>query len=447
MFDWFFLVLNRYVTSNSRRLARAAGYAPYWLVRRTASAKLVAMLRHVWRHNPYQRERWKSAGVTRRDLRSPGVLRHIPFCDSGKLAENPEAFFCAPPQELTNVIVTSGTTGEAKKVYLTRDDLHHQARMMGAHLRRLPGASRAMILFSLTSAPGLSPAPLARRGLEMAGMFGLTCASKWSPQTHIGLIREYRIDTVIATPTRLHKITLEAKTDLKTLGVKYLLLSTEPWTEKLRTEFETAWGARAIDVYGSNEFASAIASECIYQDGLHLAEVNFWIEIIDPETGQVVDDGTDGEVVVTTLSRRGMPLVRYRIGDIAHLLPMSGRCACGMSVRKLSRIRGRADNMVTLGGGYNVYPDEFDRAILGVPGVVDYQLVIEKDGYKDVLKLDVETTLRDEELKETMTRALRKINNILKGRDLLSFGRFRSVPFGSLSEGRTKTVRIVDKRN
>ena len=449
MLHWAFLLANRYITANSRRLARSGGCSPHWLIRRIASAKLVRTLRHVWRHSPYQRRRWQDAGIRLADLRSPRVLPHIPFCDPTELAVNPDPFVCVRPEQITDMILTSGTTGQAKKIYFTTGDLHRQARMIGGHLRRLPGASRVFVILSVGLQPAASPALIARRGVEMAGMFGLISTAGATIRMVTDLIREYHIDTLISSPTRMHQITLESEVELRTLGVRYLLLSSEPWTEKLRTFLEEAWGAKALDVYAANESACGMASECAYRNGLHVAEIDFWIEIVNPETGEPLEDGEEGEIVFTTLSRRGMPLVRYRIGDLACLLPVTGRCACGMALRKLSRISGRADNMVILGDGFNVYPDEFDEAILGIPGVTDYQLVLEKDGYRDVLRLDVESDLEGKTLTDTMIRTLMRINNVRIKAEIypgLVFGPIRSVPRGSLSAGRSKTVRIVDKR-
>jgi len=236
---------------------------------------------------------------------------------------------------------------------------------------------------------------------------------------------------------------------VRALGIKYFLLSAEPWSEDLRTLIEDAWGAKALDAYGCNESGGGIASECIAQDGLHVSETDFWVEIVDHETGEPVEDGTEGEVVFTTLSRRGMPLVRYRIGDIASFRVDEGRCACGLSLRKLSRIRGRADNVIILAGGFKIYPDEFDHAILAVPGVTDYQLIIEKDAHRNRLSLVVESDLDGDELATTMTQALRKMKQVVDGvdvYDILTLGSFESVPRGSLSEGRNKTPRVLDRR-
>jgi len=449
MFHWPFLLADRWLTRNSGAMSRAGTVAPRWLVQRAAEAKLVHTLRHVWKHNALQRERWRAAGIRGNDLYSPKVLPRIPFFDHEGLLHNPEAFLCVPANQITSMILTSGTTGVHKKIYFTTDDLERQRRMIGARLRRLPGASRVLIIFNLGLEPSTSPAFIAQRGAEAAGMFSLLVPSQSLLPTAVDILCEYRPDVIISSPTRMHQLTLEAGIDLKALGVKYFLLSAEPWCETTRRLIEQAWGAKAIDVYASNETACGIASECVHQNGLHIGETAHWVEIVDTETGEPVADGEEGEIVLTTLSRRGMPLVRYRIGDLARLLPPDGRCACGLNLRKLSRIRGRVDHMLILGGGRNVYPDEVDAAMFGVEGVTDYQLILEKNGYRDVLNLDVECDLTGDVLRDTMTTALGSVKpiavKIAATRDL-DFGTIRRVPRGSLSEGRNKTPRILDRR-
>ncbi len=305
-----------------------------------------------------------------------------------------------------------------------------------------------MVMFNIINATWAAGA-VARRGVEKAGMFGLLSSTQASPEEQIRFIREYKINVLMSSPSYIHRLTLEADTDLKALGVKYIILSAQTWTEELRAELQRTWGATVLDAYATNECGCGIASECIRQDGLHISEADFWIEIVDPGTGEPLEDGREGEVVITTLSRRGMPLVRYRIGDLARILPQESRCECGLPLRKLSRIKGRADDVLILGAGNNVFPDEFDRAILNVPGVTDYQLVVERDGYKDVLHLTVESDMTGEELTLTMVNALKQVKyiklNIEKSKTL-TIGRIQNVPHGALSKDRPKSVRIIDKR-
>lgn len=450
MLDWFWMAAERFRRSNPRRLARRLTRVPARFVRRVARAKLVYLLRYVYRHSIAQRRRWEEAGIRLSDLRSPDVLTRIPFCDGGQVARNPEDFFCVPEEKLTHVITTSGTTGTAKKIFFTNEDLAYQTRMMGTNLCGLPGASRVLIMYRIFD-PTWAVGAFTERGVEQAEMFCLRSGNHLSADEQIRLIREYRIDSLITTPSYAHRVTLEAKQDLHGLGVRYILLGGQSWSENLRATLEQAWGATALDAWGCNECGTGIAAECTRKNGLHLSEADFWIEIVDPATGAPVPDGEEGEVVVTTLSRRGMPLVRYRIGDLAHLMPREDRCECGSPLRRLSRIKGRMDDILFIGNGVHVYPDEIDRAVLGSRGVTDYQLTIERDGYQDMLHLTVESALGGPAgaLEDGIRLALRKVEAIREAVDetkMAGFGRFQVVPMGTLSQNRVKSVRIVDKR-
>ena len=448
MLNWVYLALNRYGTGSAARLARSAKLAPRWLIRRVAAAKLVRTLRHVWRNSPHQRERWHQAGIRLHHLRSPRVLPRVPFLRPDELTETPEHFFCVAKSEFTHVISTSGTSGRPRRVWFTADDIDHQARLMGATLKRLPGAACVLVLMGPVE-PTWGPGEMALRAAEEAGMLGFQVSHGESPHKHIDYIREFHPDVLIGTPTWVHRLTLEADAEVRTLGVKYIVLCSQPIPRMLRGELEAAWDATVIDAYGTNECACGIASECEHGDGLHVAEADFWIEIVEPETGRPVPEGEQGEIVITTLSRRGMPLVRYRIGDLSRFLPETGPCPCGFALRKIAPIKGRVDHMLIIGSGFNVYPDEFDHAVLAVPGVTDYQLTVEKRGYTDVLHLTVETAEAGDGLPERLRDALMSIKYVRRNvseRPHVTFGELKAVPPGTLSAGRPKTVRIIDKR-
>lgn len=449
MFQWVFVGLDRHFRSSPRALAWRLRHLPGGFLRQVQRAKLVHTLRYVYRHNPVQRQRWQLAGIKLRHLRSPAILPEIPFCDAGDLALHPEHFFCVPEDQLTHVITTSGTTGTAKKLFFTTEDIERQCRMIATKLCLLPGASRVLGLFSVQS-PTWTSGHMARRAMEKAGMFGLLSGTHLSPADQIKLIRDYRIDTIMCGPPYFHRLTLEADVDLTTLGIKYILLAGQAWTEDLRQFFERSWNAVAIDVYGTNECACGIASECHHKSGLHLASADFWIEIVDPKTGAPLPDGQEGVIVITTLSRRGMPLVRYRIGDLATIYPRKERCACGVTLPSLSRIRGRIDDMLILGNTINVFPDEFDQIILSIPSVSDYQVVVEKDSYRDVLRFTLESERPVADLAPLLTAALMTNHSLATSVNhsrILSIGRIECVPPGTLSHGRPKAVRIIDRRS
>ena len=444
---WLAESIEYWVRKTPSRTNRWLDRTPRWAIRRTADANLIRLLQYVWRRSPAERKRWESGGLRERDLHSPDVLARIPFTTGPDLADRPEDFFCVPPEELIHLFSTSGTRGTVKKIYLTARDLDRQLTLMGATLSRLPGASRALVMYC-TEYTTWSTGPIARRAVERAGMFGLLSNTRHSVPEQIQLIKEHRIDLLLAAPAYLHRITVEAREDLRRLGVRYILLAAEPWSEEFRAMIESAWGAKALDVYATTECAYAIAGECRCQNGLHISETDLRVEIVDPATGRVLPDGVEGEIVVTTLNRRGMPLVRYRTGDLASLLSRPERCECGLPLRKMSRVRGRLDDMLFFGGD-NVFPDEFDRALLAVPGVTDYQLVIEKDSYKDVCHVTVEAARRDQGLKDAVLQALLAIPRIRVANDVAKTFHLASVDVvspGALSAGRPKTRRIIDHR-
>ena len=448
MLGWLYLATERWARASSTRLAKLSDHIPYSFIQQLSKAKLVRTLRYVYRHCPAQRRRWNEVGLKLSDIRSADILQYLPFTTGPEVAEHPQDYICVPQKELIYVLTTSCTKGLQKKIYLTADDFIQQVRMMGAHLRRLPGAIRVAVMFSVQD-PTWSTGAVIRRGVEEAGIFGLLSGTHRSTRQQIELIREYRINCLISMPSYVGRLALEAPEDVRGLNILYIHLGAQAWTEEFRAKMQEAWGAKVLDGYGSTESIFSIASECIYQDGLHVAEADYWLEIVDPVTGKVLPEGQEGELVFTTLSRRGMPLVRYRSGDFAYLIPNRQRCKCGIPLRKMGRVKGRVDDMLILGLGENLYSDEIDRAVFSVPGVTDYQLIINEDSYKDVLHLTVEASGPPNGITDVLLKALLSIHAIGFSCEVsrsLVFGKIEIVPPGTLSRGRSKSIRIVDKR-
>jgi phenylacetate-coenzyme A ligase PaaK-like adenylate-forming protein len=338
--------------------------------------------------------------------------------------------------------------GKSKKISLTVEDLRHQTRIMGMWLAGLEGASRVLVMFYLRG-PTWTAGPMGQRAVEDGGLFGLMCDHDLPPEKQVRLILGNRIDTLLTSMSAIQRLTREAGCDPKSLGVKWILLATQAWPDSSRAEIEQAWGATVLDIYGLMEFGSAVAAECPAKRGLHIAATDFWVEVVDLETGAPLPDGEYGEVVLSTLTRRGLPIVRYRTHDLACLMPENGRCACGTPTRRLSRVRGRLDQVLILGLGVNVLPDEFDAAILAVPGVSDYQLAVDRDGFTDVLHLTAESDEPIETLAAKLEQALTGmpiVKQNLGKRRMIRLGEFRVVPRGTLSAGRPKSIRLIDRR-
>jgi len=320
--------------------------------------------------------------------------------------------------------------------------------MLGTYFRKFPGVKRAVVFMYLDD-PSWNAGTITRRGLEEARIFALMANTTRDLDKQVDLLKKNDIDLIMSTPTYVHRLAIESPVPVKEFGVKYLCLAGLPFTEDYRKEMEAVWGAKVIDSFGGAETACGIGGECVFQDNMHVAEVDYWVEIVDPDTGKPLPDGEEGEIVITTLSRRGMPLVRYRSADIAALIPRGKRCACGLPLRKMTRVRGRNDDMLNIGTGNNVFPDELDEAVFSVPGVTDYQLVVEKDTYRDMLDLTVESNDAVDALREPLVEALMRIGNIGKSVKLtrtVAIGRIQVVPVGSLAGDRPKVHRIVDRR-
>jgi len=448
MFDFLDIALERWVRSSSSKQGRCVNHIPLWYMRKLSRAKLIHTLRYVYRHSPGQRKAWNDAGIKLRDIRSAEILQHLPLSNGSDLIENPDDYICVPQDELIHILTTSSAKGIKKTIYLTADDFDHQVRTIGTHLRRFAGGERVAVMF-LVHDPTWTVGSIIRQGIAEVGMLGFLSGIHRSVKEHIDLIKEYRINRLITSPSHLGRMTVEASEDVGKLGIRYIHLGTQPWGEDFRRQMEQKWGAKLIDGYGSNECVCAIASECLQQDGLHVAQADLWVEIIDPQTGKPLADGQEGEVVVTTLSRRGMPLVRYRTGDLSHLIPNGQRCACGLPLRKMGRVRGRVDDMLIIGAGHNLFPDEVDRAVLSVAGISDYQFVLSKEGYKDILELTIEARGPSEELKAAVSKALMDVHSIgisCRASQTLRIGGIEIVPPGTLTKDRPKSIRIIDKR-
>jgi phenylacetate-CoA ligase len=200
--------------------------------------------------------------------------------------------------------------------------------------------------------------------------------------------------------------------DLRASSLEIGLFGAEPWSEGLRREIEARLGLKAMDVYGLSEIMGpGVAVECEAQDGLHAWEDHFLFEIIDPDTGEPVPEGAPGELVITTLTKQALPMIRYRTRDITRAT--TARCACGRSHVRLQRITGRNDDMLII-RGVNVYPSQIEAVLVGLPGVAPhYQLVVERNGSLDELTVEVEAATLEHVLEELEARVRHQIKSMI----------------------------------
>jgi len=374
------------------------------------------MVKYAYAHSPFYNSRFKLLGIKPADVRSIEDLARLDFFTLPlDIQKDPFRFLAIPREEILYMMSTTGTTGKPKVVFYSKEDMSKlvETQVLGLLFSGVRKEDVAQICFCYGE-PFWLVGPTVERGLEEVGCFIIPSGNKGGIDDQIELMSTYGTTLLLGTPSYIHRMTVEGSKllDLRSLKVRMITLGAEPFSESLRKYLENAWDAKVMDSYGLTEMGYLVAGECFKQNGLHTV-TDVLIEIVNPETGELVEDGEDGEMVFTTLSRRGMPLIRYRSGDISHLLK-DEICECGVPTRKIARIRGRVDDMTFLGTGENVFPKQFDQALLHFEDVLDYQLIIGKDGYKDTLHFKVETDSPSETLKTRMMDKLEKAVPTLK---------------------------------
>jgi phenylacetate-CoA ligase len=349
------------------------------------------------RRSAFYRDAFARAGVDPRRVRTPADLRDF-FLTPRTLKTQPEALLCGEPDL---AIESSGTSGHVTRVYLSRAELEHNARQ-GGLLYALYGLRRGdRLLCTLDLAFGLGSL-LVERGVRHIDLFAMVVGRVDAREAYDRLAA-YRFNVVVSDPFWLGRLTEIARERGRPAPLKALMGGGEGITARARRELETFWDAPLYMTYGSTEAATTLGFECRHRDGYHVNEFDFHVEVDAPDA-----DGY-GEVVITTLHRHVMPLVRYRTGDVARWLPE--RCACGLPFRRLSTLRGRLDEQVSCVWG-NVHPEFFERLLAGVRGLgPDWQVALYERDLKPVfqfrIELAPELTARDEAA-ETVLRVLRE---------------------------------------
>ena len=324
-------------------------------------------------------------------LRGLADLAALPFTRKSDLREHyPFGLLAVPPGELARLHASSGTKGKPTVVGYTAGDLDVWREVMARVL--VAAGARAGDTLQNAFGYGLFTGGLGfHDGAERVGL-SVVPASSGNTARQILLLQDLRPAGLCATPSfALHIAeTLAAQGgDPRALGLRYGLYGAEPWTEGLRGALERAFGAPAYDIYGLSEIVGpGVAGECEAREGLHVADDHFLPEIVDPATGAVRPVGEQGELVLTTLTKRALPLVRYRTGDITTL--SDAPCACGRTSARVARLKGRADDMLIV-KGVNLYPSEVESTLLAVDELLPhYQLVVDRTGTLARLEVQVE---------------------------------------------------------
>ncbi len=377
--------------------------------------RLEATLSRAYAHVPFYRRRFDEIGFDPDAFRALGDLRALPFTTKEDLRENhPYGLFAVPLRDVVRVHASSGTTGRATAVGYTRNDLRTWADLAARQLVA-GGVTKddvVQIAFDyglFTGAFGL------HAGAERIGASVIPVSSA-SAARQIQIMRDYRSTALVCAPSHalhLGEALADAGVARGALALRAGLLGAEPWSESMRREIEEKLQVTTYDNYGLSEvMGPGLAGECLARDGLHLAEDHFLVEVIDPETLAPVPDGTLGELVVTTLTREAVPVVRYRTRDLTAILP--GACPCGRTLRRMARVKGRSDDLLFL-RGMKVFPSEIESVLFEIEGTAPhYQIVLTRRGGQDEATVLVEVSeeiffdemRRQSELKDTIVRRL-----------------------------------------
>jgi phenylacetate-CoA ligase len=353
--------------------------------------RLGVVLRNAWTHVPWQRARLDAAGLHPDSVSGLDELQRLPFMVKTDLRDHyPFGLFARPVESLARVHASSGTTGKPTVVGYTADDLGRWADLMA---RSMAGAGvRPGDLVHNAYGYGLFTGGLgAHCGAERLGC-PVVPISGGGTERQVALLMDFGARVLCATPSyalAIAEVAEQMGVDLRQSRLRVGMFGAEPWSAAMRDEVEARLGLRAYDVYGLSEIMGpGVACECVCRNGLHGWEDHFLFELVDPESGAPVPDGEAGELVITTLTKEALPMLRYRTRDITRLTRQ--RCDCGRTHLRILRVTGRNDDMLII-RGVNVYPSQIEAVLVGRPGLAPhYQLVIERRGSLDRLRIEVE---------------------------------------------------------
>ena len=400
-------------------------------------------LAHAYENSPFYRQRFDEAGVHPSDLKTLSGLAKFPFTTKKDLRDTyPFGMFAVPREKLARIHASSGTTGKPTVVGYTKKDIDTWATVVARSIRASGG--RAGDIVHVAYGYGLFTGGLgAHYGAEKLGCTVVPISGGMT-ERQVTLMQDFKPRIIMVTPSYMLSILDEFRKhgiDPRESSLAVGIFGAEPWTNAMREEIEQAFDMHAVDIYGLSEvMGPGVANECVEtKDGLHIWEDHFYPEIIDPITGEVLPDGEIGELVFTTLTKEGLPIIRYRTRDLTRLLPGTAR-----SMRRMEKITGRSDDMMIL-RGVNVFPTQIEEQILKCRGLAPhFQIELTRSGRMDNMTVHVECTLEAAE-EGARSGSARELAHHIKSVVGVSTKILVHEPGGvARSEGKAK--RVVDNR-
>lgn len=369
------------------------GPAPTWeQIRRYQLEKLQESVAWAAAHSPFYRQRLRN--FTGRDLAGLEDLRRLPFTTAEDLRQHGPLFLAVSQSDISRVVTldSSGTTGQAKRLYFTPDDQEITVGFFRHGMAALTGAGdRVLILLPGERSGGVGD--LLASALTRLGAAPIRHGPVGDISATLGILEREEVNCLVGTPSQVLALARWAETVVgQRFRLKGVLLSTDHVPETVVAELRRLWDCAVFQHYGMTEMGLGGGTECAVHTGYHLHEADFYYEIVDPLTGEALPEGAEGEVVVTTLTRRGMPLLRYRTGDLSRFLPE--RCGCGATLRRLAKITARVGGWVSAGAGRRFTIADLDEVLFAVGGVIDFTAKVDDLGQATKLAVSALTAGR-----------------------------------------------------
>jgi phenylacetate-CoA ligase len=394
---------------------------------------------------PFYQRRLAEHRVGADDLQSLGDAGRLPFTTNADLRDNyPDGLLCVPRSQVSRLHTSSGTTGKPKALYFSRQDVDGAAELI-ARCLIMTGCRPGDVLQNMMTYGLFTGALVMHYGAEKAGLMVIP-AGPGNSERQLLLMQDFGTTVVHATPSYalyfadfLEKRGVDARRDL---ALRKAFIGAEAHSEETRRKIETALGIDAYNSYGLSEMnGPGVAFECEHKQGMHLWEDNYLLEIVDPATGEPLPDGRRGELVLTSLRREAMPLLRYRTRDITAVIP--GPCPCGRTHRRIGRITGRSDDMLIV-RGVNFYPQQIERVLMGIPELGrNYQIHLR--GLDELtVKVELAPASFDGRV-ENLVRLEERVVERLRA-EVIVKPRVELVAPGSLPVSEGKAKRVFDER-
>jgi len=410
------------------------------------SKKLVKLVKYVYDNVPFYRKKMEKVGLLPEDIKSIEDIVKLPFTTKDDLRDNyPFGLFARPQKDIVRIHASSGTTGKATVVGYTRNDLESWSEC-GARCFSMAGVTDEDII-QVAYGYGLFTGGLgAHDAVTKIGAMVVPMSTGNSKKL-ITMMTDFGATAIACTPSYLLHLTelLEAENLIGKIKLKKAICGAEPWTEKMRNDIESRLHIKAYDIYGLSEvMGPGVACDCDYHKGLHVCEDHFYPEILDSKTLLPVPEGETGELVFTTLSKEGLPLIRYRTKDLTSI--SYEKCECGRTSPRLSRFKGRVDDMLII-RGVNVFPSQIEAALVDVEEVSPhYFLTVDRINNLDTMeiKIELKPEYYTDEIKGIEKVAL-KVSHVINQALGLN-AKIKIVEPNSLARSEGKAVHVIDNR-